>query len=215
MISFHRSHALKQEMSDWLVEAIDYDKLKQGLYWDGRCGCLVGMLLMGQPHAAITEHLGLPVWLAYLADLLFESQPSGKSGQFAVDFVESIPVGVSLEKAKRRILDCILAEHRRRVRDEGIPERLKADCLRMLIHVAADGFAVIPPDARLVELQAMSLAWQAPTWTLEAAARTAAAAARANSDLFGADMAPAAALQLTLGDAEAWVRDILRCLSVS
>ncbi|HOA79914.1 MAG TPA: hypothetical protein PKK61_02470, partial [Defluviitaleaceae bacterium] len=59
--------------------------------------------------------LGIPEWLAHIQDSLFEGLPIGDNSQFAVDFLESIPVGVNLESVKWKFCAFLMRENIERV----------------------------------------------------------------------------------------------------
>jgi len=110
--AFHNSAEIKQKYIDRIEQHIKADQLIHGVGWDKETnrGCAVGCTLNKYDCAAYEKELGLPEWLAYLEDTLFENISLEKSRIFPKLFLESIPVGVNLDKAYHKFCKFILTE---------------------------------------------------------------------------------------------------------
>lgn len=134
MLSYHNDANLKdlivQEMKNHQLN----DQFIKGTYEeeiDGKFkGCAVGCAIdsfniklgksyLNNDHEAFEEAIGVPQWLAYLQDRLFEKLPNEKSVQFAIDFLDSIPVGVNLNPVKWKFCAFILKDNIDRILNLG------------------------------------------------------------------------------------------------
>lgn len=61
-------------------------------------------------HEALSEVLGIPAWLFKVQDSFFECLPSELGSQFAIDFLESIPIGIDLEPIRWNLCTYLLKE---------------------------------------------------------------------------------------------------------
>ncbi len=127
LLSFHNSQALKEKYVSRLQEHRRLEHLVQRIGWISENhegtepkGCAVGCTLENYDHGRYPIELGLPVWLAYLEDYIFEDLPPGEAEQFAEDFLSILPVGVDIDGNRVRQRLAIL----RHTRDL---ERLKDD----------------------------------------------------------------------------------------
>jgi hypothetical protein len=161
---------ITQEKKDWAVAAsqrhYELDILKAGDYWyeDGK-GCSVGCLAHDiDPsaesglHEIIASHLGIPQWLVYLQDKIFEGLPAGEREQWHVQLFKALPVGVDLEPIRH-----IIAIERLRL----LPEDPHG-CVRRVI--ACHDSSAAWSAAR----SARSAGWSAVWYAAEFAARFAA-----------------------------------------
>lgn len=67
-------------------------------------------------HEAFEETIGVPTWLAYLQDRIFEGLPCGEDSQFAVDFLSSIPIGIDLNCIRNKFFSFLMGENIKLVR---------------------------------------------------------------------------------------------------
>ena len=80
-------------------------RLSKGTYWNpgqnntGK-GCAVGCTIHSGQHSAYETELGIPEWLAYVEDSLFEGMSEEKSKQWPYEFLNAIQVGVDLQQVK-------------------------------------------------------------------------------------------------------------------
>jgi hypothetical protein len=98
MRAFHGKAASKAFYVRRMQEHQRADEIIKGTYWTAdKKGCAVGCLVHSrQPHLLFPERLGIPVRVAFLADMLFELGADDWSTAFAVRFIECIPVGADL-----------------------------------------------------------------------------------------------------------------------
>jgi hypothetical protein len=100
--AFHGDAGIKKAYIGRLKLHRQAEHLVQGGYgyWDEeeQKGCAVGCLLHGDDHECYPELLGIPIALAYLHDRIFEGLPAVHAQNFAIDFLEVIPVGADLTK---------------------------------------------------------------------------------------------------------------------
>lgn len=100
MQAFHNDPSIKQKYLDRVNFHIEADNLIRGNGWDGEKGCAVGCTLEKYEHKAYEIELGIPEWLAYVEDTLFEGMSEEKSRTWPKDFLEAITPGVDLESVK-------------------------------------------------------------------------------------------------------------------
>ena len=94
-----------------LVKRAEYhhkmDNIIKGTYWtsEGK-GCCVGCLAQCaiNVHQELENKFGVPVWLGYLADTLFEGLPAEKNKDFVVRFAKALPQGKSLKLVRPKFL---------------------------------------------------------------------------------------------------------------
>jgi transcriptional regulator with XRE-family HTH domain len=115
MIAFHGNPAIKQEYQDRLKAHHAADQIIKGAYWepDQFTGCAVGCTLHkggGCIHKQYETVLGIPRTLAYLEDRIFENLPAPHCADFAVNFLDAIPVGGDLSLVTARFMVWLLAD---------------------------------------------------------------------------------------------------------
>jgi transcriptional regulator with XRE-family HTH domain len=115
MIAFHGNPAIKQEYQDRLKAHHAADQIIKGAYWepDQFTGCAVGCTLHkggGCIHKQYEIVLGIPRTLAYLEDRIFENLPAPHCADFAVNFLDAIPVGGDLSLVTARFMVWLLAD---------------------------------------------------------------------------------------------------------
>ena len=97
------------------------DDFMRGGYWNGQKGCAVGCSLESvsklkgitvkhNDHKSYETHLGIPEWLAFTEDSIFEGMSEERSRAWPVAFAKAIKSGADLEKAKTPYL-IMLLEH--------------------------------------------------------------------------------------------------------
>jgi hypothetical protein len=149
--------------------------VKEGKIWKAcAVGCSVNDLTqdnrLSRPHARYPEILGIPEWIAYLEDGIFEGMTEEKRAGFPRRFAEAIPVGADFEGLADRLAI----------------RRLKEECLPLSGHwpesVKAKVVASIEQTIAALEGKAdREEAWSAAesaAWSAELAARSAAWSAR-------------------------------------
>lgn len=103
MLSFHNDINVKNKYVDRIKYHMSMDNIIKGTAWEKGKGCAVGCTLENYDHSRYPIELGLPAWLAKLEDIIFENLPDNLSKEWPLKFLESIPVGVSVEKVKYKI----------------------------------------------------------------------------------------------------------------
>jgi hypothetical protein len=150
----------------------DADELQQGATGEEGKGCTVWCALNAYDHELFPSVLGLPVWLAYLVDAIYEGLSVEKSRQFNLDWPKAIPVGKDLSLVIHQFLEWLLIDP-----VEGVCRFNDHPSIK---NVAALHRQII--DGEIVTEQewaaAKDAAWEA-AGTAAGAARTARAAARA------------------------------------
>lgn len=73
MLSFHGDEAVKKKYLKRVLAHKKADEIAKGFYWSGGKGCAVGCTIHGDDHFAYETELGIPAWLAFLEDELFEA----------------------------------------------------------------------------------------------------------------------------------------------
>ena len=126
MQAFHNDPAIKAKYVARLQAHRAAERLVQGTGWNGAKGCAVGCTLENYSHARYVEELGLPEWLARLEDALFEGLPKGEAEAFAVDFLNTIPVGAAVSGVRHQL--AILRQQGNLARLKDNPEPYAAEC---------------------------------------------------------------------------------------
>lgn len=135
MKAFHGDEAVKQKYLARLKAHHEADEIIQGTGWENGHGCAVGCTLNKYDHSAYENELGLPQWLALLEDKIFEGLPSIDAQQFAVDFLEAVPVGADVEKVRWQLASQRHTRGRDRLKDN--PEPYAKQCVAAIDLVIA------------------------------------------------------------------------------
>lgn len=93
--AFHGSDAIKQKYVNRVKAHQVLDQIIHGTYWEDGRGCAVGCTIHSSDHNAYETELGIPAWMGYLEDTLFENMSHSKSLDWPRKFLEAIPVGFS------------------------------------------------------------------------------------------------------------------------
>jgi hypothetical protein len=115
MLSFFGEQCLKDAVVERVKEHQLLDQIIQGKYWE-QCddgvfrGCAIGCVLHSSDHRAYERQLGLPVFLAYLDEHIFESLPKDEAKYWPLRFIEAVPVGVDLELVFSRFMHWLLSD---------------------------------------------------------------------------------------------------------
>ena len=110
MFAFHNDPAIKARYLARLYVHQRADQFAQGVYWDGERGCAVGCTLHSGDHRAYETELGIPQQLGWIEDVLFEFLAIPLAGEFAVNFLEQIPVGADLSRVFPQIMIWIMSD---------------------------------------------------------------------------------------------------------
>src|SRR3990167_11344917 len=107
MKTFHNKKEVKQKYMARLKQHYKADEIVHGTYWQDGKGGAVGCTIHSSKHGTYESELGIPTWLAYLEDRIFEGLPNGEAKEFPLDFLKAIPIGISdkaLEVVKLKFL---------------------------------------------------------------------------------------------------------------
>jgi hypothetical protein len=95
MTSFHNDPTIKEKYLARVRMHRAADNLIQGTGWEYGKGCAVGCTLENYSHSRYPIELGLPEWLAFLEDHIFEALSTDDAMAWPEAFLSAIPVGVS------------------------------------------------------------------------------------------------------------------------
>ena len=180
LLSFHNDETIKQKYLTRLHNHARADEIVQGQYWEHGKGCAVGCTIHCDDHSAYETILGLPEWLAYLEDTLFEKLSNAEAKSFAVDFLEAIPVGVNLDRVKWQFCTFLLQENIERVLSLTIDDALKTQvvsAIRQALACCENALASGQWDESAAQ-SAQTAAWSAAQSAAWSAAQSAAWSAR-------------------------------------
>ena len=96
MLSYQGSKEIKQKFIDRFAAHRAADEVIQGTGFDNGRGCFIGCTMNAYDHEAFANQIG-PLWLAYLADKIFEGIPKSEAAQFGTDLLAAIPEGMDLD----------------------------------------------------------------------------------------------------------------------
>jgi len=108
MQAFFNDPEIKAKYVNRVHEHILADNLVRGATGEDGKGCAVWCTLNAYKHSAYEDELGIPEWLAYLEDILFERMNIEKTKTWPLYFLESINVGSDLDKIKVPFLIMVL-----------------------------------------------------------------------------------------------------------
>ena len=206
MLSFFGSQCLKDAVVARVREHQRLDQIAQQIYWDGSKGCAIGCVLHSDEHMAFEQQLGLPVFLAYMDEHIFESLPLDEAKAWPLRFIEAVPVGVELALVFPRFMHWLMSD------PQGMRQYANRETLPIvdtLVELYARRIAGVPFDLRAAwsaARSADSAAWSAESavsaarraawsavnaaWGAESAERAAWSAARSAEDAaWGAESA--------------------------
>jgi len=109
-MSFFGSQCLRDAVVERVREHQRLDQIAQLVYWDGSKGCAIGCVLHSGNHLAFEQQLGLPVFLAYMDEHIFEKLPLEEAKGWPLRFIEAVPVGVDLELVYPRFMHWLLSD---------------------------------------------------------------------------------------------------------
>ncbi len=176
MKAFHGSSEIKDKYVARLKAHHAADEIMQGIGWENGKGCAVGCTLNNHDHSAYPSELGLPVWLARLQDRIFEGLPPKDAKDFAVAFLDSIPVGADVANVRWKLAS--LRHRRDRERFIGRKESYIPELIAALDQ--AISYCESEEKTELARLAAFSAAKLA-AWAADSASRSAYSAYSAES----------------------------------
>ena len=86
------------------------DEIIKGQYWEHGKGCAVGCTIHSSDHDKYEKLLGIPRWLAYLEDSIFEGLPNGEAKNFPEQFLSAINVGADLTPVYHKFMIWLLVD---------------------------------------------------------------------------------------------------------
>lgn len=104
MLTFFAEPALKAAVRHRVAEHKRLDQIVQRTYWSDGKGCFIGCSLHSNQHKDFERLLGLPTWLAYLGESIFERLARINAVEFPLALYDAIPVGADLEPAREAFL---------------------------------------------------------------------------------------------------------------
>jgi hypothetical protein len=156
-LSFFGEPKLKEAVRTRVAEHRRQDEIAQGRYWSmafnkergvHHTGCLIGCSLHSARHSDFRFLLGLPVWLAFVSELIFERMSLEDALDFPLALYDAIPVGADLTPAEEalwcwlrsryvRITDPALSAAWARSREED-PYRATKGALAVVLYMNRD-----------------------------------------------------------------------------
>lgn len=103
MRAFHGSQEIKDKYIARVRKHRELDHLIQGVGWENGRGCAIGCTLESYDHSRYPDELGLPMWLAYIVDHIFENLPTDNAMEWPEQVLSAIPVGADVEKVRHQL----------------------------------------------------------------------------------------------------------------
>lgn len=106
LLAFHGDPAVKEKYVRRVLDHQRLDQIIQRVSWDPGTykGCAVGCTLHKYDHLAYERELGIPLTIAHLEDVIFESLPIETARQWPARFLKAIPVGSDLSMVTTQFL---------------------------------------------------------------------------------------------------------------
>jgi hypothetical protein len=105
----------RAEVKDWYVRQMrehrQAGKMRRGTWWNGNAGCAVGCAIHSGNVSFYEILLGIPSDLALLQACLFDTLPRPFAYDWAVAFLEAIPIGANLTGLSQDIAIWIARHH--------------------------------------------------------------------------------------------------------
>lgn len=103
MLSFHNDQQIKEKYLNRVRKNRELDNIVLGIGLKNGKGCAVGCTLENYDHSRYLIELGIPEWLAYLEDRIFENLSNEESIIWPELFLSSINIGIDLEPIKHKL----------------------------------------------------------------------------------------------------------------
>lgn len=183
MKAFHNDQAIKDKYLARVKAHEELDEIIQGQYWGNGKGCAIGCTIHGSDHSKYKTELGIPKWLAYLEDKIFEGLDNERAKSWPREFLESINIGADLDKIKIPFLIFIVESAREKFDHAKQPIQLIAidDVHRELKKEIINKDTLLKAQANAYAANACAAACAAYAAAYAAAATYTAAAAAANA----------------------------------
>jgi len=191
MEAFRNDQQVKDLFVNRMIEHGKVDEIIQGTTWGEGRGCFIGCSFHEYAHSKFSSEGIGPVWLAKLADRIFEGLTREDSQKFAVEFYPAIPLGADLEKVKMPFLIFVVEstldtfDHKKFPQTknviDGVLVELKKDKIDIQKLRKARAAAADAADAAAADAYAAAAAAYAFAYAAAAAAAYAAAGAGADA----------------------------------
>lgn len=117
MLSYHNDPTVKAKYVARFAGHRAADEVVQKIGFDEGRGGFVGCTLDAYDPERFPIELGWPLWLAYLADTIFEGLLKNEAPAFGADLLAAVPVGVDLEQVRIPFLVALLRRNLVRLAD--------------------------------------------------------------------------------------------------
>jgi hypothetical protein len=101
--AFYGNNKLKSDLIAQLNEHFIAEQITKGQYWENGKGCHVGCCIHSSSHSAMSMFFGLPLWLCYLFDVIFENLDNSDAQTFPVRSIEAIKVGSDIKSIRHEL----------------------------------------------------------------------------------------------------------------
>ena len=93
LVAYHNDPAVKERHVVRMRAHQKADELIHGTHWKDGKGSVVGCTVHSSDYTAYETELGMPVWLAFLEDQIFDGMPKQAAQRFPLRLLEAMPVG--------------------------------------------------------------------------------------------------------------------------
>lgn len=195
LLAYHNDPAIKAKYVARFAAHRALDEVVQGMGFEDGRGCFVGCTLDAYDHSRFPVEIGWPMWLALLADSIFESLPKADAPAFGTDVLAAPRVGADLEPLRVQFL--VSLQRRNLMRLEGSTEPYAAQCRQAIKGVIAWLLSGLAAESAASARKAAGAAAGAAADAVRAAAAWSAAVASAAK-------AAASAAEWSMAEAAEW-----------
>jgi hypothetical protein len=165
MLSFHGKESVKKKYLKRVIAHRKADEIVKGIYWQKGKGCAVGCTIHGDNHFAYETELGIPAWIAFLEDDLFERMPNEDAKEWPARFLEAVPVGKDpawFDRIKSQFLHYVLVDEKDGVVNVATRDDVKGWIRSVAVIHEKLGRGEVPTDDEKVQAErAARDAWDA------------------------------------------------------
>lgn len=176
MRAFHSDPKIKSKYVKRVVAHRLADNLIRGAGWSEGKGCAVGCTLEKYDHKSYETELGIPEWLAWVEDTLYEGMSLQKSKTWPEKFLKAISVGDDLEKVKGKFLIPVLKSALKNFDNKKFPQVTESIREVIKLYQKKSTFAEFNQAGRKAASTAASIATESAVWSAAYAAVYAATA---------------------------------------
>jgi hypothetical protein len=217
MSAWHGDEAVKAKYIARVEAHRLADEIIRGVGWEDGKGCAVGCTFDNYDHARGPVEIGVPEWLMWLEDAIFEGLPYEKAILWPTQFLSAIPVGANLEPVRwqlailrhKRQLEVLAANREPYAREVEQALQLTVEFCEMMLTETAKSLAT-EAAREAWSADAAEAAWSAAVSAAEAARSAAvlateAAEAAAESAVSAAESAVSAEESVESAAWSAWL----------